>query len=186
MSSLLYYSISSNLTKDEIIEINKQIAKNRETVKNFALNARDKTRKVIVIILLGGALYFSNVQPSEVIGLSMPPAPIIRVQPSYQYNSKVQIANIIPRKKNLILYKSPKQILFLIYLTYSKTSSNQEVLKLVKKLRRRSWGLVRTVAVLGLIILILSMGEGFVHNIPNPGWRLYRPNPFQPPISIVT
>lgn len=79
MSSLLYYSISSNLTKDKIIEINKQIAKNQKTAKNLALNARDKTRKVIVIILLGEALYFSNVQPSEVIGLSMPPAPIIRV-----------------------------------------------------------------------------------------------------------
>ena len=32
MSSLLYCSISSDLTKDEIIEIDKQIPKNRETV----------------------------------------------------------------------------------------------------------------------------------------------------------
>ena len=42
----------------------------------------------------------------------MPPAPVVSVQPSYQYDSKVQIANVIPRKKDLIVYKSPKKILF--------------------------------------------------------------------------
>jgi len=42
-------------------------------VRNLASNAKDKTRKVIVVILVGGALYFSNVQPSKAIGLSMPP-----------------------------------------------------------------------------------------------------------------
>ena len=105
----------------EIIEIDRQIAKNRETVfffvRNLASNAKDKTRKVIVVIILGGALYFSNVQPSEAIGLTMPPAPVVRVQPSYQYDSNVQIAKVIPRKKDLIVYKSPKEILFLMYLT---------------------------------------------------------------------
>lgn len=62
-------------------------------------------------------------------------------------------------------------------------SSNQEVLKLVKKLRGGSWGLVGTAAVLGLIILIFTMGEGFVPNNLNPGWGLDRPNPFQPPTA---
>jgi len=65
MSSLLYYSISSDLNKDKIIEIDRQIAKNRETVfffvRNLASNAKDRTRKGIVVILLGGVLYFSNV-----------------------------------------------------------------------------------------------------------------------------
>jgi hypothetical protein len=176
--------MSSDLTLDEIIKIDRQIAKNRETVfffvRNLASNAKDKTRKVIVVILLGGALYFSNVQPSEAIGLSIPPAPMIRVQPSYQYDSKVQIASVIPRKKDLIVYKSPKEILFLMYLTDPKISSNQEVLKLVKELRGGNWGLVGTTVVLGLIILIFSMGDGFVPNNLNPGWWLDRPNPFQP------
>jgi hypothetical protein len=35
MSSLLYYSISLNLSKDEIIEIDKRVDKNRETVYLF-------------------------------------------------------------------------------------------------------------------------------------------------------
>jgi len=105
---------------------------------------------------------------------------MIRVQPSYQYDSKVQIASVIPRKKDLIVYKSPNEILFLMYLTDPKISSNQEVLKLVKELRGGSWGLVGTAAVLGLIILIFSMGEGFVLNNLN---GLDRPNPFQPPTA---
>ena len=71
--------------------------------------------------------------------------------------------------------------MFLIYLTDSKISSNQEVLKLVKELRGESLGLIGAAAVLGLIVLLFSVGEGFIYNIPNSGWGLNRPNPFQPP-----
>ena len=56
-----------------------------------------------------------------------------------------------------------------MYLTDPRLSSNQEVLKLVKELRGGSWGLVGTAAVIGLMILIFSMGEVFVPNNPNPG-----------------
>ena len=139
MRALLYYSISSDLTEDEIIEIENQVSKNRERVcifvRNVASNAKDKTRKVIVVSILGGALWFSNVQPSEAMGLSIAPTPVVRIRPSYQHDSKVQIAKIIRIKKDLIVYKSPKEILFLMYLTDPRISSNQEVLKLVKELR---------------------------------------------------
>jgi hypothetical protein len=83
--------------------LDRQISKNRETVcifvKTLASNGKDKTRKVIVVIILEEALYFNNVQPSEAIGLSMPPEPVVRVQPSYQNDSKVEIAKVIPKKK---------------------------------------------------------------------------------------
>ena len=184
MSALLYYSISSDLSKDEIIKIDRQIEKNRETVfffvRNLASNAKDKTKKVIVVIISGGAVYFSNVEPSEAIGLPMAPAPVVRVQPSYQYDSNVQSGKVIPRKKDLIVYKSPKEILFVMYLTDPRMSSNQEILKLVKELRGGSWGFLASTAFLGLIILIFSIGEGFIPNNLNPGWGLARPNPFQP------
>ena len=65
-----------------------------------------------------------------------------------------------------------------MYLTDPRLSSNQEVLKLVKELRAGGFGLVGTAAFIGFMILILSMGEGFV---PNNLWGLVRPNPFQPP-----
>ena len=187
MTALLYYSYSSGLSENDKLIIDRQVSINREkvciVVKTLASDAEDKTKKVIVVIVLGGALYFSNVQASEAIGLSMLPAPVVRVQPSYQYDSKIQIAKVIPRKKDLIVYKSPKEILFLMYLNDPRISSNQEVLKLVKELRGGSWGLLGGVGFLGLIILIFSMGESFVPNTLNPSWGLERPNPFQPPAS---
>lgn len=73
--------------------------------------------------------------------------------------------------------------MFLMYLTDPRLLSNQQVLKLVKELRGGSWGLLGTAAFLGLMILIFSMGEGFVSNNPNSGWGLDRPNPFQPPTA---
>ena len=62
---------------------------------------------------------------------------------------------MIARKKDLIAYKSPKEILVL--------------------------GFVGTAAFLGLIILIYSTQAGFVPNNPDPGWGLNRPDPFQSP-----
>lgn len=184
MTAFVYISYSSRLSEDDKLIIDKQVSRNREkvclVVKILASSAKDKTKKVIVVSLLAGAIYFSNVQASEAIGLSLPPAPVLRVQPSYQHDSKIQIARVIPRRDDLIVYKSPKEILFLMYLNDPRISSNQEVLKLVKELRGGSWGLLVTAGFLGLIILIFSMGEGFVPNNVNPGWEINRPNPFQP------
>jgi len=152
-------------------------------IRNLSLNLKDKSKRIVVVISLATVIWFSNLESVEAIGLSMPTTAVVRVQPSYQYDSKVQIAKVIPIKKDRIVYKSPKEILFLMYLTDPRISSNQEVLKLVKELRGGSWGLIGTAAFLGLIILIFSMGEGFVPNNLNPGWGLDRPNPFQPPTA---
>ena len=110
MTAFLYISYSSGLSEDDKLIIDRQVSRNREkgfiVLKTFASNAKNKTKKVIVVILLGGALYFSNVQASEAIGLSMPPAPVVRIQLSYQYDSKVQkltillLAKCVPRKNN--------------------------------------------------------------------------------------
>jgi hypothetical protein len=134
------------------------------------LNLKGKSKRIVVVISLATVVWFSNLESVSAIGLPMPPTPVGRVQPSSQHDSKVQIAKVIPRKKDRIVYKSPKELLFLMYLTDPRLSSNQEVLKLVKELRGGSWGLVGTAALLGLIILIFSQGAGFVPNNPNPGW----------------
>lgn len=152
-------------------------------IRNLSLNLKGKSKRIVVVISLGTVVCFSNLESVSAIGLALPPTPVVIVQPSSQHDSKVQIAKVIRRKKDLIVYKSPKEILFLMYLTDPRLSSNQEVLKLVKELRGGSWGLVGTAALLGLIILIFSMGEGFVPNNPNPGWVLYCPNAFQPPTA---
>jgi len=92
------------------------------------LNLKGKSKRIVVVISLATVVWFSNLESVSAIGLAMPPTPVVRVQP----NSKVQIAKVIPRKKDLIAYKSPKEILFLMYLTDPRLSSNQQVLELVK------------------------------------------------------
>ena len=150
-------------------------------IRNLPSKVKHKTKRVIIVIALGSIVWFSNLEPVEAIGLSMPPTPVVGAQPSYQHDSKVKTAKVIARKKDLIAYKSRKEILFLMYLTDPRLSSNQQGLELVKKLRGGSWAFIGTAAFIGLIILIYSTGAGFVPNNPNPGWGLNRPDPFQPP-----
>ncbi len=104
-------------------------------IRNLSLNLKGKSKRIVVVISLATVVWFSNLESVSAIGLPMPPAPVVRVQPSYQYDSNVQIAKVISRKKDLIVYKSPKEILFFMYLTDPRLSSNQEVSKLVKELR---------------------------------------------------
>jgi hypothetical protein len=149
----------------------------------YRCNVKDKTKTLVIVISLTSVIWFSSLESAAAVGLNMPPTPIVRVQPSYQHDSKVEIAKVIPRKKDLIAYKSPKEILFLMYLIDPRLSSNQQVLELVKDLRGGSLGLIGTAAFLVVIILIFSMSEGFVPHPVDPGWGLNRPNPFQPPTT---
>jgi hypothetical protein len=59
-------------------------------------------------------------------------------------------------------YKSKEELLLLIYVTDPRLPSNEQILKLVKELRGGTvtWGFVGTAALLALMILIFSMGEG--------------------------
>ena len=61
MTALLYYSISSDLTEDEIIEIDSQVANNREFIRNLTSNLRCKAKRVLLyamsIFQLGQPLY---------------------------------------------------------------------------------------------------------------------------------
>lgn len=52
MTALLYYSILSKLTDDEIKEIDKQISKNREILKSLPSNSKLKVQKVLTNIML--------------------------------------------------------------------------------------------------------------------------------------
>ena len=157
-------------------------------IRNLPSNVNHKTKRVILVIALVSGVWFSNLESVEAIGLTVSPTPVVRVQPSFEHPlKKIKIEKLVPRKPDRMsyksFYKSKGEILLLIYATDPRLTSNQQVLELVKELRGGSWGVLGTAAFLGLIILIFSMGEGFVANNPNPGWGLDRPNPFQPPTS---
>ena len=186
MTALLYYSISSNLTEDEIVEIDKKVFRNRELVYRFITklpsNTKRKTKRVIIVICLGFVLVFSNIESVEAIGLSLLPTPVVKAQSSYQgdyHYSQVKIARMIPRKKDLVAYESSREIVFLIYLTDQKISSNDQILGVVKRLRGGSWEVA--LGIIGIIILIASMSNGFVVTPPaDPRPGLLMPDAFQP------
>jgi len=52
MTALLYYSISSDLTDDEIIEIDHYVTKNREFFKNLPSNSKRKAKRVLLYATL--------------------------------------------------------------------------------------------------------------------------------------
>jgi len=149
-------------------------------VRNIPSNGKGKSKRVI-IIGLRLSLCFSNIQLSEAMGLSVPPAEMERILPSFEHPSKMTVPKVIARKTDRISYKSNKEILFLMYFTDRRLSSNQQVLKTIKVLRGGNWGLIGTTALLGLMILIFSMSEGFVPHPVDAGWGLGRQDPFQPP-----
>jgi hypoxanthine-guanine phosphoribosyltransferase len=53
------------LSENDKLIIHKQVSRNREKVriviKTVASNEKSKTKKLIAVTLLGGAIYFSNV-----------------------------------------------------------------------------------------------------------------------------
>jgi hypothetical protein len=155
-------------------------------IRNLSLNLKGKNKRIVVVISLATVVWFSNLESVSAIGLPMPPTPVVRVQPSFEDSlKKPEIAKLVPRKPDRIsckyFYKSKEEVLLLIYATDRRLASNQQILKLVKELRGGSWGLIGAAAFLGLMILIFSMGKGFVPNNPDPGWGLDGQNPFQPP-----
>ena len=105
MTALLYYSISSKLTDDEIKEIDKQISKNRETLKSLPSNSKFKVQKVLangmLVFQLNQLLLYTVVVP-------LPPS-VERLSPIEQdkilsdKNSSPQIVHILEEKVDKIV-----------------------------------------------------------------------------------
>ena len=112
MNSFLYYSLSSSLTEDEILEIDNRVLKNREGfylfVKELPSNSKVKVKKLFVY----GMFVFQLGQPlvpcAAVIILPLPPTAIHRLSPIEQdiilsnKNAYPQIASIPESKVNKI------------------------------------------------------------------------------------
>ena len=110
MTSLLYYSISSDLTEDEIIEIDKQVAVNREKVylflKELPSNSKRKAKRFCLSIVFIFTISQPLVPYAVAVVMPLPPAihrlspieeSIIRTQKNYP-----QIATIPESKVDKI------------------------------------------------------------------------------------
>ena len=111
MSSLLYYSISSDLTKDKIIEIDRRVGKNREAVYLFVRKLPSNSKRKIKRLCFGVVFVFMISQPlvscAAAVMMPLPPA-IHRLSPIEQdrtlsnKNSYPQIAAIPASKVDKI------------------------------------------------------------------------------------
>ena len=156
-------------------------------IRNLSLNLKGKSKRIVVVISLATVVWFSNLESVSAIGLPIPPAPVVRLESSWEgeHPFEVRTSKMITKPNYRIDYKSKIEILLLYYGTDPRLSlKHKQVLKNVSQLRGGSWvGILGSAAFLGWIILIFTMGEGFVPNNLNVGWGLDRPNPFQPPTA---
>ncbi len=76
MTALLYYSISSNLTEDEIIEINKQVDNNQEAVYLFFTKLPSNSKRKVKRLCLYVIFMFAISQPlSPCVPVMITPIP---------------------------------------------------------------------------------------------------------------
>lgn len=134
MSSLLYYSISSDLTKDEIIEIDKRVVKNREAVYLFVRNS-------IFIFQLGQPFAAAVVMP-------LPPVAIDRLSPIEEMDYP-QIADIPGTKVDKIRLTNKQINNLALQLNSGSITMEEAVLQI-----RGGDGLTDVVAVLGFVIFM--------------------------------
>lgn len=67
-------------------------------VKKLSSKVNRKSKRVIVVIILGSTLWFSNVQPAPAMGLSIPPPPVVRVEPNYKHTYEMKVAPTVSPK----------------------------------------------------------------------------------------
>ena len=161
MTALLYYSYSTNLTEDEIVEIDKKVFRNRELVYRFmtklSSNTKHKTKRMTIVVCLGFVLVFSNIQSVEAIGLSLPPTPVVKVQPNYKHTYEMKVAPIVNPRLDKILMLSTNRMIPLIYLNGHYCYINDHILK---KLRAGDLSGTLTVVTIGVVVYLMCQLSG--------------------------
>jgi hypothetical protein len=161
MSSLLYYSISSNLTEDKIVEIDKQVAVNREKIYLFLTelpsNSKRKAKRLGLYIVFIFAISQPLVPYAAAVMIPLPPA-IHKLSPIEQdrilSNEKYypQIAHILEEKVDKIILTN-EQIKQFNNLARQLNSGSITMSEAVLELRGGD-GLTDIVAVLAFIIFV--------------------------------
>ena len=173
MSALLYYSISSDLTEDEIIEINKQVDNNREAIylflRQLPSNSTRKAKRLGLYIVFMFAISQPLVPWAAAVVMPLPPAihrlgpieeSITRTQKNYP-----QIASIIESKMDKMVL-TDQQIEDLNSICYKLEKGSITLDKAVLKLRA---GGFYDRATLAFIIYMLSLQQGnSFQNVPLP------------------
>lgn len=122
-------------------------------VRKLPSKVNRKPKRVIVVIALGVALWFSNVKPFEAIGLSLSPSQIVRVhKPSYDYRSEIKIAKTVSPKLDKIRLIATNEMITLIYINGNYSYINEQ---LFKKLRAGDLSASLTIVAIGVVIYVM-------------------------------
>jgi nitrate reductase NapE component len=158
MTALLYISYSSHLSEDEKLIIDTQVSKNLETV-------------FIVVMIFGSVFWFSDIEPAEGMGFSVPPTRVERVQRDYNYKSEVKVAPTVKPKLDKITFIKYRDLPVCIFMMDERFLQTSEASKLINKIR--GGGLIEAATALVLVLLmwqILGVGiDGYGFQIPIVG-----------------
>ena len=88
--------------------------------------------KFLFLVCLGFVLVFNNIQLVEAIGLSLPPTPVVKVQPNYKHTSEMKVAPTVNPRLYKILMLSTNRMIPLIYLNGHYCYINDHLLKKIK------------------------------------------------------
>lgn len=159
MSALLYYSISSDLTEDEIIKIDKQVDNNREGVYLFLTQLPSNSTRKAKRLGLYIVFMFASGQPlvpcAAAVVMPLPPA-INRLSPQDRIlsnkNSSPQIATISRSKVDKIRLRNDQMKQFnnlALQLNSGSITMEEAVLQL-----RGGDGLTDVVRILAFVIFM--------------------------------
>ena len=120
-------------------------------------NVKDKTKRLIIVISLATVLYFSGLESAEAIGLSLPPTPVVKVQPIYNHTYEMKVAPTVNRRLDKILMLSTNRMIPLIYLNGHYCYINDHLLK---KLRAGDLSGTLTVVTIGVVVYLMCQLSG--------------------------
>nr|AHI51277.1 hypothetical protein [Cylindrotheca closterium] len=158
----------------------------RQFIKKLPSKLNRKSKKVIVVITLVSTLWLSNVEATPAMGLSIPAAPVVRIQPSYRHSSEVKTA---PTVRPIII----NHMIPLIYINGHYSYINEQLLK---KLRAGNLSANVTIVAIGVVIYVMCQLSGvdaftIFDQIgkwnapqPSPGFGL-APTPTSTQISVI-
>ena len=131
MTALLYYSYSSGFSEVEKLAIDKCVFNNREYLL-ICLKRLPGKSKIIL---------FSRAKNVDTIRLSqLPQAPIVRLYTGNTYsNFGRRGISIHGQKQDKVLFLRNRDLLPFVSMMNERFLRNQEVSKLIKKLRGGSW-----------------------------------------------
>ena len=142
----------------------------RQFVKKLSSKLNPKSK--IVIVVLVSTLWFSNVQPAPAMGLSIPAAPVVRLQPSYRHSSEVKTAPTVSPKLDKITFIKYGELPVCIYMMDERFLKTPDTIRIINRIRGGS--LIEAATALVVLVVmwqILGVGieiEGFQFPIINP------------------